>query len=295
MRIFRTSVPFKFNMANNNRDMGRKADQDSSPHDRNPADADTYLRNCDDNKPERERGRHDARDDRDHGRGRGRNDRDDDDGHGKGRSDHDDDDGDGRDRGRSDRDCEDDEDEGGVKGGNDGDDDIDPEGGDDDCGCADLTPTDEFGEPVITNRIGTEGNDALIGDCTNDNMVGSWGNDTLVGGGGDDGLSGNWGTDILTGGCGADMFVFDGNFDTDIVTDFSLEDGDHFKFVIYPAQGINPTAEDLLALATQVGDDVIFFLPDSDEAAIIQNTDLADITLDLITVEFIPATDDLIA
>lgn len=214
-------------------------------------------------------GHHDRDDDRDHGCNWGWHDRDDDDHDGCG-GDDDDDDGDG----------------GGC--GLDGD-------GDDDCGCGGLTPTDEFGEPVVTNRIGTAGDDSLTGDCTNDNIVGSWGNDTLSGGGGADGLSGNWGTDVLTGGCGPDMFVFDGNFDTDIVTDFSREDGDHIKFVIYPSQGIDPTAAELLALARQIGDDVLFLLPESDETAIIQNTRLADITLDMIAVEFVPAPEELVA
>ena len=62
---------------------------------------------------------------------------------------------------------------------------------------------------------GLEGNDLLVGDG---------GNDTLAGGAGDDILVGGLGSDILTGGAGADLFLFDAEFGTDQIDDFSALD-----------------------------------------------------------------------
>ena len=67
------------------------------------------------------------------------------------------------------------------------------------------------GDDIITTA---EGNDIIY--------AGS-GNDTVATGAGIDTLEGEEGDDMLTGGLGADMFVFDGTFGNDTVTDF--EDG----------------------------------------------------------------------
>ena len=71
---------------------------------------------------------------------------------------------------------------------------------------------------------GGGGNDKLIGGTGNDSLDGGAGNDVLEGGAGDDRLYGGEGVDKLTGGAGADVFVFDGDFGADVITDFSKGD-----------------------------------------------------------------------
>ena len=95
------------------------------------------------------------------------------------------------------------------------------------------------------NRIaGRAGNDSIEGGAGNDRLAGSRGHDTLEGGAGNDRLSGGTGADVLrggagddrivggrgddtlSGGAGADTFVFGRSAGNDVVTDFSLAEGD---------------------------------------------------------------------
>ncbi len=82
--------------------------------------------------------------------------------------------------------------------------------------------------------LGNRGDDLIFGERGNDVIFGGQGNDLLDGGVGDDFLAGDAGTDTLTGGDGSDAFVLDirhGSSDrnlADVITDFSVEDGDVF-------------------------------------------------------------------
>jgi Ca2+-binding RTX toxin-like protein len=63
----------------------------------------------------------------------------------------------------------------------------------------------------VTNIIGTNGNDTLVGSYEADTIKGLVGNDTITG---------NEGDDTLTGGGGKDQFVYNYNTGIDIITDF---------------------------------------------------------------------------
>ncbi|WP_028312012.1 beta strand repeat-containing protein [Derxia gummosa] len=72
------------------------------------------------------------------------------------------------------------------------------------------------------------GNDLLSGGAGNDQLFGGGYNDTLEGGAGNDTLDGGKHNDTLTGGSGADRFIVrnEGVTETNLVTDFSVADGD---------------------------------------------------------------------
>jgi Ca2+-binding RTX toxin-like protein len=69
--------------------------------------------------------------------------------------------------------------------------------------------------------FGGDGADHLLGD-----IKGKSGNDRLAGGSGDDTLDADRGNDRLRGDEGADLFRIGRNNDHDVITDFSLTDGD---------------------------------------------------------------------
>jgi Ca2+-binding RTX toxin-like protein len=68
--------------------------------------------------------------------------------------------------------------------------------------------------------------DTLTGTDGIDYLLGNLGNDILSGLGGDDVLVGGVGTDTLTGGLGADRFVLTNGDGPDIITDFTVAQGD---------------------------------------------------------------------
>lgn len=69
---------------------------------------------------------------------------------------------------------------------------------------------------------------SVIGTSRGDAINGTSANDTLIGNGGNDTLNGGLGNDTLSGGAGSDVFVFNGQFGRDTVTDY--EDGlDKFR------------------------------------------------------------------
>jgi Ca2+-binding RTX toxin-like protein len=77
---------------------------------------------------------------------------------------------------------------------------------------------------------GGEGNDVLAGGNNSDSINGGAGNDILFGGDGEDVLRGDEDNDILTGGLRSDVFLFDGDFGDDIITDFDdNQDGVFFE------------------------------------------------------------------
>ncbi len=61
--------------------------------------------------------------------------------------------------------------------------------------------------------------DLLDGDLGNDTLLGKDGEDYLYGGKGDDSLNGGKGNDLLYGGDGNDVYVFEGDFGTDVIND----------------------------------------------------------------------------
>ena len=85
---------------------------------------------------------------------------------------------------------------------------------------------------------GDEGNDIVYGNLGSDTLSGGNGADTLrggqaddilSGGAGNDWLSGDLGSDTITGGSGADIFHSFGPAGLDLVTDFSLAEGDRVQ------------------------------------------------------------------
>ncbi|MEB3884892.1 calcium-binding protein, partial [Lyngbya sp. CCY1209] len=130
---------------------------------------------------------------------------------------------------------------------------------DNSAGEADESPA----EPVITEpQMGTDGNDVLEGDRTdnefsalegsdtvsggdgndtlngnagndtvdggdgNDSLLGGQGDDVLLGMAGDDVLRGDKGADVLSGGDGADTFILAPENGPDLVVDFDASEGD---------------------------------------------------------------------
>jgi Ca2+-binding RTX toxin-like protein len=78
-----------------------------------------------------------------------------------------------------------------------------------------------LGSGSDTGRGGT-GNDRISGGKGNDSLFGEAGNDTLVGSQGNDRLTGGTGDDTLTGGRNNDVFVFGNGFNSDTITDFTV-------------------------------------------------------------------------
>ncbi|MCR5874275.1 hypothetical protein LRS10_08910 [Phenylobacterium sp. J426] len=73
---------------------------------------------------------------------------------------------------------------------------------------------------------GGRGDDVIDGGDGADILAGGQGNDVLRGGDGGDVLAGDRGDDTLVGGAGADLFRFAPGGGADIITDFSVAEGD---------------------------------------------------------------------
>ena len=129
--------------------------------------------------------------------------------------------------------------------------------------------------------FGTDAREIIRAGLGNDEIYGGHGNDRIHGGGGNDFISGGQGRDRLNGGAGADTFVFDGDFDDDIIRDFNAADGDTFLFIVYDDAQANWTGADMLAMCEQVGKHVILDIPDSDEQVTIRKTELSELTADM--------------
>lgn len=102
--------------------------------------------------------------------------------------------------------------------------------------------------------FGGQGDDSLYGGQGQDKLDGGAGDDALFGGQGDDIISGgtdDGSDDVLTGGPGNDKFVFDGEFGSDIITDFSANDKIDLTTFFGPGD---------VTFATE-GDDVVVTVP----------------------------------
>lgn len=144
------------------------------------------------------------------------------------------------------------------------------------------------GSPVDIDDVivGTDADENLQGYSGDDVLIGARGNDKLFGGFGEDYLSGNQGADTLFGGKGADIFVFDGDFDNDLVSDFSIRDGDRIEFVFYDSSQAGWTSDTMLEMCEQVGRHAQIELVGTDEAVVLKNTDVESLTAEMITVIF---------
>jgi Ca2+-binding RTX toxin-like protein len=110
---------------------------------------------------------------------------------------------------------------------------------------------------------GNLGSDTLNGGTGDELIRGGQGDDVLSGGAGRDWMSGDRGSDTLTGGTGADTFHASSGEGLDVVTDFSIADGDHVQL----DAGMTYTA-------SQSGADVVINLGGSDEM-VLKNVTLA--------------------
>jgi hypothetical protein len=102
--------------------------------------------------------------------------------------------------------------------------------------------------PDVIN--GLAGNDTINGRDGDDTIRGGQGDDWISGGKGRDWLSGDRGDDTLTGGRDADVFYFAPGSGNDLVTDFSIAEGDRVQL----APGMTYTVR-------QVGADTVLELP----------------------------------
>ena len=87
------------------------------------------------------------------------------------------------------------------------------------------------GTNTADTLAGTADADHIEGLAGDDSIDGGDGDDTILGGDGNDTIIGGVGSDTLTGGAGADTFVFEVGDEglggqTDVITDFSMADGD---------------------------------------------------------------------
>jgi Ca2+-binding RTX toxin-like protein len=103
-----------------------------------------------------------------------------------------------------------------------------------------------FGEAGDDVLYGNRQADALDGGDGFDALFGGQDSDTLSGGAGDDRLSGDRGQDVLTGGAGRDRYIIGAGDElddrglADIITDFSVEDGEEIEL------GLGLTPADLV-------------------------------------------------
>lgn len=72
--------------------------------------------------------------------------------------------------------------------------------------------------------------EVLIGSGKNDSLIGSEASDSIAGRGGADWVEGAGGDDLLSGGRGRDKFVLRAGDGHDVITDFSVSDGDRILF-----------------------------------------------------------------
>jgi len=122
---------------------------------------------------------------------------------------------------------------------------------------------------------GGGGNDTLLGGNGKDKLIGGNGDDVLKGGKGKDTLKGGAGDDTLKGGSDADKFVFVNSFGKDTIVDFE-DDIDVLKI---DHSEVSTTA-DAVALAADVGTDVVFTFADG-SVITVENMTIAALTDDI--------------
>nr|WP_272491032.1 calcium-binding protein [Enterovibrio paralichthyis] len=140
----------------------------------------------------------------------------------------------------------------------------------------------EFGYAEQTDGSNT-GNDLLYGGAGNDILEGNQGDDVLEGGEGNDILKGDDGADFLhggegydtlTGGKGADVFFFDSQSGSDVITDFNLaEDSIQIDSSL-------ATSADML-LFWQSGANTVVSVNDGAATITLENVDVDMVTTDL--------------
>ena len=128
-----------------------------------------------------------------------------------------------------------------------------------------------FGDDTVA---GGEGNDWLDGNQGDDKLDGGRGNDAIAGGSGNDRLIGGRGMDTLTGGEGRDVFVLAKDGQKDVISDFSVSDD-----TIDVSAFSRLSAERVLAMAQQMGDDVVIKL-DHDVTVTLQGVEVTDLSVD---------------
>ncbi|MBY6044590.1 M10 family metallopeptidase C-terminal domain-containing protein [Phaeobacter italicus] len=121
---------------------------------------------------------------------------------------------------------------------------------------------------------GGSGRDTLKGGYGNDRLFGNSGNDLLLGGPGRDTLNGQLGNDQMQGMGGADTFKFFGNSGNDTIRDFQ----DDIDTLHIRGHG---TADQVLARASEVGNDVVFDF-DGNHSLTLRNVTLDQISDDLL-------------
>lgn len=102
-----------------------------------------------------------------------------------------------------------------------------------------------------TRTDGLAGNDTIFAGEGHDIVRGGQGHDVIFGGFHNDQLIGGTGNDALTGGAGNDTFVFDAQFGTDVITDFSSENGNRDILDLTSLIGI--TIADVIANTAFIG------------------------------------------
>ncbi|MCK0068473.1 calcium-binding protein [Kordiimonas laminariae] len=140
-------------------------------------------------------------------------------------------------------------------------------------------------------ELGT-GNDTVTAGDGNDTLDGSHGNDLLIGDAGDDNISAGTGNDILVAGAGSDtlegshgndnfILGFGNQDDADVITDFGRNDTLSLDgFTTFE------TAEDVLAAAAQVGDDVLITLDAAtNQTVLLEDVDLSSLRASNISLE----------
>lgn len=106
---------------------------------------------------------------------------------------------------------------------------------------------------------GGSGNDTLYGGSGHDILRGSYGADVLDGGWGDDVLDAGVGDDVITGGVGADTFIFETGVNNDLITDFSIAEGDRLQLddALWGSHGTLSATQVIAGFGAVVGDDVV--------------------------------------
>jgi serralysin len=130
---------------------------------------------------------------------------------------------------------------------------------------ADLTtPANNTGEAAGDTYDNIEN---ILGSSFNDELTGNYLANAISGGGGNDIVEGGAGNDILTGGQGSDTFVFSGQFDHDVITDF--EAGAAATDVIHLSlgQAFDSFAE-VLGAMSQIGSDTMIDFGSGDSVLI---------------------------
>ena len=122
-------------------------------------------------------------------------------------------------------------------------------------------------EIASVDMAGDETAETLMGDAGPNAIYGAGGDDTLVGEGGDDVLDGGSGDDTLTGGLGDDVFVFEDGSGRDVITDFDAAGGDDV-IDLRRVTSVS-TYADVIAAASQVGDDTVVDLSGSDSLTLL--------------------------